>query len=289
MFSRFSAFYSPLIATEAAGFLKAQGLEAEFAVASPERPARAGLESGALDLIQSAVSASFAPLERGEPSDLVHFAQINQKDGFFIAGRAPDPDFAWTKLAGARVLVDHGAQPLAMFKYAAHKQGLDYGALSALDAGGPDAMAAAFRKGEGDYVHLQGPAPQQLEADGAGHVIASVGEAIGPVAFSSLCARRAWLESEAARAFTRAYANARAWVREMPPERVAEAEVPWFPGIEPEALTRTIAAYQRLGCWNGPLEIPRDACEVSLDVFLHSGLITTRHSYDAVAVAPPAV
>jgi NitT/TauT family transport system substrate-binding protein len=289
MFSRFSAFYSPLIATEAAGFLKSEGLEADFAVASPERPARAGLEGGALDLIQSAVSASFAPLERGEPSDLVHFAQINQKDGFFIAGRAPDPDFAWAKLAGARVLVDHGGQPLAMFKYAAHKQGLDYGTLSALDAGGPDAMAEAFRKGEGDYMHLQGPAPQQLEAEGVGHVVASVGEAIGPVAFSSLCARRAWLESETARAFTRAYAKARAWVKETPPERVAEAEARWFPGTERAALAQTIAAYQCLGCWAGAIEIPRAAYEVSLDVFEHSGMITKRHPYDAVVVAPPGI
>jgi NitT/TauT family transport system substrate-binding protein len=287
MFSRFSAFYSPLIATEAAGFLKVAGLEAEFAVATPERPARAGLEGGALDLIQSAVSASFAPLERGEGSDLVHFAQINQRDGFFLAGRTPDPDFAWAKLKGAGVLVDHGAQPLAMLKYAAHKQGLDYGAVRAIDAGGPDAMAAAFRRGDGDYVHLQGPGPQQLEADGRGHVVALVGEAIGPVAFSSLCATRGWLETEAARAFTRAYARARAWVRETPPERVAEAQARWFPGIERAPLARTIAAYQRLGCWDGPPEIPRDAYEISLDVFQHSGLITRRHPYDAVVVAPP--
>jgi NitT/TauT family transport system substrate-binding protein len=289
MFSRFSAFYSPLIATEAAGFLKSEGLEPEFAVATPERPARSGLESGALDLIQSAVSASFAPLERGKHSDLAHFAQINQRDGFFVAGRTPDPGFAWGKLAGARVLVDHGAQPLAMFRYAAHKQGLAYDALDALDAGGPDAMAAAFRRGDGDYVHLQGPAPQQLEADGAGHVVAAVGDAIGPVAFSSLCATRSWLETAAAQAFTRAYAKARAWVRQTTPERVAEAEAPWFQGIERDALVRTIAAYQRLGCWNGSIEIPRAAYEVTLDVFHHSGLITKRHAYDAVVVAAPAI
>jgi NitT/TauT family transport system substrate-binding protein len=287
MFSRFSAFYSPLIATEAAGFLRAEGLEPEFAVATPERPARAGLAAGALDLIQSAVSASFAPLERGERSDLVHFAQINQRDGFFVAGRAPDPEFRWSKLAGARVLVDHGGQPLAMLKYAAHREGLDFAALRAVDAGDPAAMVAAFRRGEGDYIHLQGPAPQQLEADGIGHVVAAVGEAIGPVAFSSLCAQRDWLETEAARAFTRAYAKARTWVRQTPAERVAEAEAPWFDGVDRPALVRTIAAYQRLGCWDGSIEIGRDAYEVSLDVFAHSGLITARHPYDAVVVAPP--
>jgi NitT/TauT family transport system substrate-binding protein len=289
MFSRFSAFYSPLIATEAAGFLRAEGLEPEFAVATPARPARAGLAAGELDLIQSAVSASFTPLERGERSDLVHFAQINQRDGFFVAGRTPDPEFRWAKLASASVLVDHGGQPLAMFRYAAHKAGLDFAAVHAVDAGGPDAMIAAFRRGEGDYVHLQGPAPQQLEADGAGHVVASVGEAIGPVAFSSLCAKRDWLETETARAFTRAYAKARAWVRETSAERVAEAEARWFDGIDHAALARTIAAYQRLGCWEGSIAIGRDAYEVSLDVFDHSGLITARHPYDAVAVAPPAI
>jgi NitT/TauT family transport system substrate-binding protein len=289
MFSRFSAFYSPLIAAQASGFLRAEGLDAEFSVAGPGISPQAGLRDGSLDLIQSAVSSSFTPLERGEPLDLVHFAQINQRDGFFIAARSPDTAFTWAKLAGAGVLVDHGAQPLAMFKYALHKQGGDYGALRAVDAGSPEAMQAAFRDGEGDYVHLQGPAPQRLEADGVGHVVASVGEAIGLVAFSSLCARRDFVETDMARAFTAAYAQARAWVRETPAGRVAETEAGFFKDVDREALTRTIAAYQRLGCWGGPLEIARDAYEVALDVFAHSSLITRRHSYDAVVTSPPAV
>jgi NitT/TauT family transport system substrate-binding protein len=119
-------------------------------------------------------------------------------------------------------------------------------------------------------------------------VVAAVGLAIGPVAFSSLCTTRGWLETEAARAFMRAYGKARAWVRETPPARVAEAQARWFPKVERAALVRTVAAYQRLGTWDGPPEIPRAAYEVSLDVFQHSGLIAKRHPYDAVAVAPPA-
>jgi NitT/TauT family transport system substrate-binding protein len=288
MFSRFSAFYSPLIAAQAAGFLKAEGLDAEFSVAGSGISPQAGLRDGSLDLIQSAVSASFAALERSETPDLVHFAQINQRDGFFIAARAPDPAFAWGKLAGARVLLDHGAQPLAMFKYALHRRGVEFAALNVVDAGTPEAMQAAFRAGEGDYIHLQGPAPQQLEADGVAHVVASVGEAIGPVAFSSLCARREFLETDMARAFTAAYAQARAWVRGAPAARVAETEAGYFKDVDREALRRTVAAYQRLGCWEGPLQIPRDAYEVTLDVFEHNGLINRRHPYDAVVAAPPA-
>jgi NitT/TauT family transport system substrate-binding protein len=287
MFSRFSAFYSPLIATGAGGFLEAEGLAPEFAVATPERPARTALAEGAVDVIQSAVSASFAPLERGERSELVHFAQINQRDGFFLAGRAPHPAFTWARLAGARALVDHGGQPLAMFRYAAQAQGLDLAAVEMLDAGDPEAMVAAFRRGEADYVHLQGPAPQQLEADGVAHVVAAVGQAIGLVAFSSLCATRAWLTTDAARAFTRAYARARAWVRETDAEEVAAAEATWFERTDRAALARAIAAYQELGCWDGPIDIGRDAYAKSLDVFADSGLITTRPPYEAVVAPPP--
>ena len=287
MFSRFSAFYSPLIATEAGGFLETEGLSAEFSIAGPGRVPRAGLADGSLDLIQSAPSASWGPLERGERSDIVHFAQINQRDGFFIAGRRADPDFGWDKLAGARVLADHGGQPLAMLKYALHKQGVDYARLQSIDAGGPDAMTLAFRQGEADYVHLQGPAPQQLEQDGVGHVLASVGAAIGPVAFSSLCATRRWLATDAASAFARAFAKSRSWVATGQADAIARAEAPFFPDLDEAVLARTIEAYQRLGPWQGGLEIPHAAYEVALDVFLHSGLITRRHPYDAVVVPPP--
>ena len=288
MFSRYSAFYSPLIATKAGGFLAGEGLDAEFSVAGPGQVARKGLEDGSLDLIQSAPSASWAPLERGERSEIVHFAQINQRDGFFIAGRRPDPGFAWGRLAGAAVLVDHGGQPLAMLKYALHKQGVDYAGLNAIDAGAPEAMVAAFRDGRGDYIHLQGPAPQQLEHEGAAHVLAAVGEAIGPVAFSSLCATRSWLASDAARAFTRVFTQSRRWVAESPAEEVARAQAPFLTGIDETVLARTIATYQRLGCWQGPIEIGREAYEVALDVFQHSSLITRRHPYDSVVMPPPA-
>jgi NitT/TauT family transport system substrate-binding protein len=287
MFSRYSAFYSPLIATRAAGFLLDEGLEAVFSIASPTEVPRARLGDGSVHLIQSAPGASFAPLERGETSDIVHFAQINQRDGFLITARAPDPAFRWDKLAGARILVDHGAQPLAMFKFALHCQSVDYDKLVAVDAGTSAQMIEAFRAGEADYVHLQGPTPQQLEKDGAGHVVASVGEAFGPVAFSSLCSTRSWLASDMARAFMRAYRKAQAWVLETPAGEVARVEGPYFEGIDADVLERTIAFYQQLGNWARTPEIPRDAYEVTLDVFAHSGLITKRHPYEAVVVPPP--
>src|SRR3972149_1304150 len=156
-FPRFPAFYSPLIATIAGGFLKEEGLEPRHSIAPAGRSAIAGLIDGSVQVAQSAPSQGFTPLEKGQQPPALHFAQVNEKDGFFITARKPEPSFTWDKLKSGKILVDHGAQPLAMFKYACFKRGLDWKSLSIVDAG-MDKMDQAFRDGTGDFIHQQGPA-----------------------------------------------------------------------------------------------------------------------------------
>src|SRR5947199_8942707 len=116
-------------------------------------------------------------------------------------------------------MVSHGGQPRPMFKYACTKRGVPYADLTAVDVPSGQ-MDQAFGKGEGDYIHQQGPAPQQLEHDGVGHVVASVGEAIGPCAFSSLAATRDWLGTDMATRFMRAYRKARRWILDTPAAKI---------------------------------------------------------------------
>ena len=286
-FTRFSAFYSPLISTFTGGFLQDEGLEPEHSISAPGATAIDALKDGSAQVAQSAPSQAISALERGETPPALHFAQINEMDGFFLTGRAPDPAFTWDKLAGKKVMVDHGGQPLAMFKYACHKAGLDYGAIQALDAGSASDMDTAFRGGEGDYIHQQGPAPQQLQHDGVGHVVARVGDPIGPCAFSSLAATRDWLGTDMAKAFMRAYRKTRAYVTETPAAEIARAEQALFPEVDLDVLTETIAAYQTLGCWSPHVEITRAAYEATLDVFQHAGRITQRHAYEGAIADPP--
>src|SRR5215472_18549329 len=111
-FTRFSAFYSPLIATIAGGFLREEGFAPKHSMAPPGKSAIEAVASGAAHVCQSAPSQGFGSLEKGQTPPAVHFAQINEKDGFFLTARAADPDFSWDKLKGKRVLVDHGGQPL---------------------------------------------------------------------------------------------------------------------------------------------------------------------------------
>jgi len=286
-FTRFSAFYSPLISTMSGGFLKQEGLEPTHSIAPPGKSAIDALVDGSAHVVQSALSQGIASLDSGVKPVTVHFAQINEMDGFFLTGRKPEPNFKWSDLKGKKVIVDHGGQPLAMFKYACHKMGLDYGAIQAIDAGRD--MDARFRAGDGDYIHQQGPAPQQLEHDGIGHVVASVGKAIGPCGFSSLAATPAWLATDMAKAFMRAYKKTRRYINEAPAKEIAKAEQSYFPGIDLGVLTKTIAFYQKLGCWSPHVEITKAAYEVTLDVFAHIGRVKRRYKYEEICALPPQV
>lgn len=287
-FTRFSAFYTPLIATITGGFLEKEGLKPEHSIAPPGKSAIAALVDGSAHVAQSAPSQAFGPLEKGQLPPAAHFAQVNEKDGFFLVGRTAEPDFSWQRLSGKRVLVDHGQQPMAMFRYACFRRGLEFKSVVAVDAGSTPQMIDAFKRGEGDYVHLQGPAPQQLEHEGKGRIVTSLAEAIGPCAFSSLAATRAWLATDMAKRFMRAYRKARAWVIAAPAAEVAQREAHLFPGIELAVLTATIAAYQTLGNWSPHAQITRPAFEATLDIFQHAGLITKRHRYEDAIALPPA-
>ncbi len=287
-FTLFSAFYSPLISAMSGGFLKSEGLDPQWSISPPGVSAIAALLDGSAHVVQSALSQGFTTLDKGETPAAVHFAQVNEMDGFFLTGREADPDFTWDKLEGSEVVMFKGGQPLAMFKYACHRAGIDFARIKAICPGGAAEIDRAFREGQGRYVQQQGPFPQQLQADGVGHIVAQVGKQIGPCGFSSLAATREWLGTDMAKAFMRAYRKTRVYINEAPAADIAKAEKPYFPDIDEAVLADCIATYQKLGCWTPHVEITRAAYEKTLDIFEFNGQLGQRYRYEQVCAEPPA-
>jgi NitT/TauT family transport system substrate-binding protein len=286
-FTLFSAFYSPLISAMSGGFLAAEGLDPEWSVAPPGVSALAALSNGSAHIVQSALSQGFTSLNKGETPGAVHFAQINEMDGFFLTGREPDAAFDWKKLEGAEAVMFKEGQPFFMFKYACHKAGIDFEKIKTIGFGGAGEIDRAFRQGRGQYVQQQGPYPQQLQADGVGHIVAQVGKQIGPCGFSSIAATREWLKTDMAKAFIRAYRKTRDYMNDTPAAEIARAQKPYFPDTDEKVLVDCIATYQRLGCWTRHVEITRAAYEKTLDIYEYNGLLKQRYAYEQVCALPP--
>jgi len=283
--TRHSPFYSPFLALHSAGFLRQEGIESTLRLPAEGESSGAVLRRGEVDVIQSAVSAAWTAREKGTPDIPIHIAQINQRDGFVLVARDPESNFEWKHLAGKTLIADHGHQPFIMLRWAAHNRGADLSQVNLLNLGTPQEMEAAFRAGQGDYIHLQGGVPQQLESEGAGHVVAFTGEGLDPLAFSSIAAPRAVVESDRLQPLLRAFAKAKTWARESPASAVASTLAPLFPALRIEALTAAIAACQNLGCWEGGAAIPRADYQQAEKIFLWAHGIVSPHPYEQVCHA----
>ena len=281
MVSRHSAFYSPLIATISGNFLDQYGISASYHIADKGNTIEE-VGNGNMDIGQAAVSGSWSYLENIQKPPVTHFAQINSYDGFFILGRKELDFFSWDEITKGKFLFVHGGQPEAMLRYALSKKGIDLDRVDKIFSNGGDEMMKQWDDGIADFFHEQGAYPQQLEYENKGKILGSVGQVIGPVAFSSLICSWDWVRTDIYYKFIEAYAKAREWVNTAEPFEVAEIERDYFPNISIESISKAIEFYQKLGTWDKDIKIEPELYEKALDVFEFSNLIKSRYDYDDV-------
>ncbi len=284
--ARPTIFYAPLIACVTQGFLKKNSVEATFHWLG-STPLLEGLRNGTVDVIQSAVSNYWTLSDRSEPAVPVHIAEINQRDGFFLVRRGEGPVFEWQQLEGKTIIAELGGQPAHMLRYALSYNKVDASKVRLVDGGTGAALRAAFRSGAGDFAHFQGATAQQVELDGEGKIVASVGAAMPQVAFSSVCCLPQFVETPFYRPFLTAFAEAKAWAHSAPAQAVAENVAPQFSGESLDAMVKAVETYQRLGCWSGPLGISRAHYDQALAVFRSANAVKGEYAFERACIPPP--
>lgn len=284
-----SVFYVPILATVEVGFLAEEGYEG---ILGPE-PGKGIerlklLEDGVVDVLGSTPTLSFLWLEREVPGDPPwQVAAVNRRDGFFLVRRRAEEDFRWKDLEGAELVTSNfSLQPLASLRMCLSQiAGVDTDSIRLRDDYENMAAAAqAFRDGVGDFVHLQEPFASMLVAEGAGFPAASVGESMGPLAFSTLAMGRRFLaeRAEAAEAFMRAYAAALRWIDASPPETIIAATRRLFQGASDEVLLRSVRNYKAVGCWEPDPRISRESYERMVDMWLLAGHMQRHYPFEQV-------
>jgi methionine-R-sulfoxide reductase len=85
-FTRFSAFYSPLIAAIAGGFLAEEGFAPKHSIAPAGKSAIEGVVAGTVHVCQSAPSQGFAPSRIGSVRDTARLGRgCNPEPGYLVS------------------------------------------------------------------------------------------------------------------------------------------------------------------------------------------------------------
>jgi NitT/TauT family transport system substrate-binding protein len=276
-------FYAPLPAGVALGHFRDEGLHvATVAAATYGKSTMAALLDGDIEISLGGLMRSFELVDRSGPI-VVHFAEVCSRNGFFLVSRTPQPGFRWSDLAGRTVLsFAEAPTPWQCMLTVLRRHGVDAGRVRIeRERPSPEAIAA-FRAGYGDYLEQPQPVVEELVAAGAAHVVTSMGEATGPVPFTSYMTTPAFLarEPDVVRAFTRAVYRTQRWLAAQEPPAITAAIAPTFATTKPAILERAVARYQGQDTWARDPLLRREGYDYLEDILLTGGLIRRGARYE---------
>ena len=123
-----SVFYAPLYLAIEKGFFLEEGITVELTNGGGADKTMAALLSGSADVAFCGPEAGIYVINEGKSDSPKVFGQLTKRDGSFLVGRTPQPDFKWTDLEGKTVIAGRtGGVPAMTFEYVVRKHGLKNG------------------------------------------------------------------------------------------------------------------------------------------------------------------
>ena len=279
-----SIFYAPQYVAIEQGYFKEVGIDVELILTSGADKVTAAVLSGDADIGFCGSEGTIYVYNGGEKDYLKTFAQLTQKDGSFLVSREKIEDFSLEDLEGKKVLGGRaGGMPEMTLEYALKENGIDpekdVNVDTSIDFA---AMGGAFIGGQGDFVTLFEPNALELEKEGYGYVVASVGELGGVVPYTSYSARISFLEEnkELITNFTKAIQKGLDYVHNHSDEEVAKAIINQFPDTSLEDIAKVVKRYRDIDAWPETTDFSEDSFNHLQDIMIDYGAITEKVPYD---------
>ena len=215
----------------------------------------------------------------------VNFAQLTQRAGNFLVAREEMPDFKWEDLKGEKVLGGRkGGMPEMVFEYILKKNGIDPQKDLTIDQSVDfGSTAAAFTSDDSAAYTVEfEPSATILEKEGAGYVVASLGEASGYVPYTSYSAKASYMKEnpEIIQKFTDALQKGMDYVQSHTPEEIAEVIAPQFKETDLETITAIVKRDYDQDTWKENLIFEKDSFELLQDILEDAGELTDRTAYE---------
>ena len=296
-----SVFYAPQYAAVTKGFFEEEGIEVDIINAAGADKTMAALISGEAQIGLMGPEASIYVYNQGSENYAVNFAQLTKADGSFIVAREEMPNFTLEDLKGKDILGGRkGGVPLMTLEYVLKQNGLTIGTNK--EAGEvnvrPDVqfgvMAGAFAGGEGDFTTAFEPTGTQMEKDGTGYIVASVGELAGDVPYTAYSATKEFIadNEDLIQRFTNALYKGQQWCKTASNEEIAKAMQPFFNDLTLDDLISVVDRYKSIDAWcdnpllteeslNSLVEIMKEAGELD-KAPVYNDIVTTDFANKAI-------
>ena len=283
-----SIFYAPFYVAINKGYFKDEGFEIQLTNGGGSDVSMTALISKNADIILAGPETVVYVVNDGKENAPVVFGQLTKRDGSFLIGRTPEPDFQWSDLEGKEVIGGRrGGMPAMTLQYIMqHNGGLTLGQNNTnlnLDVAF-NMTVGAFEGGQGDYVTMFEPTASEYVKAGKGYRIASVGEASGEVPYTAFIAMQSFLDKQGEKAekFLRAVMKGYDFVMNGNIDEVAKALQPSFNTTSLESIKDSIESYKSIDAWNSTPVMSESAYNNLINIMMNAGELDNAVAFNKV-------
>ncbi len=280
-------FYTPMYVGLGGGFFYRRGLNVSLSTMPLGGSTMEMLRDGEADIAQTGISRSLVELDEGREDAPLHFAEINQRDGFFLVAKEPADVWSWKSLEGARLApIVFTPVPGQSLLAAMMKEDFDASAVDLVSTVSLEESMKKFVEGDLDCAHLPHPMAAVLEEAGVGYVVAAIGKRLGELCFSSFAAAPGYIESNEStvQAFVDGFADALNWLTDARERTVLELVAPFFPFRSQDVIIRCIREYREVNTWPSAPDIARDKFDAMRDLLIDGGMVQNAHPYERLVL-----
>lgn len=278
-----SIFYAPLYVAIEEGYFEEEGIDLELVTGFGADKTMTALLSGEADIGFMGPETTVYTANEGANDKVVNFAQLTQRAGNFVVAREDMPDFSWNDLKGKTVLGGRaGGMPEMVFEYVLKENGIDPSTDLTIDQSIDfGSTAAAFSGGSGDFSVEFEPGATNLEKEGAGFVVASVGVDSGYVPYTAFSAKESYIQKhpELIQSFTNALQKGMDYVNQHSSEDIADVISPQFKDTDKNTISTIVERYKSQDTWKNNLVFSEESYNLLLDILEEAGVITDRPAY----------
>ena len=285
-----SIFYAPQYVAHSLGYFEEQGLDVEILLVPGADKVAAAVLSGDVEIGFCGSEATIYIYNQGQDDYLVNFANLTKRDGSFIVSREKIDDFTLEDLKGKTIIGGRmGGMPEMTLEYTLKQAGIDPKNDLYIDTSIEFAsMSGAFIGGTGDFVSLFEPNALQLEQQGFGYVVASLGELGGVVPYTTYNTKKSFIESnpEIIEGFNKAIQKGLDYVHNNDAKNIAEVIIDYFPDTSLSDLETIISRYKSIDSWFETTYINEEDFNRVQDIMESANQLNQRAPYDKLIYTP---
>lgn len=247
-----SIFYAPMYAADSLGYFEDEGLDVEIILTSGADNVAAAVMSGDVQVGFCGSEQTIYIYNQGAKDYLVNFAALTKKDGSFIVSREKEDNFDIKNLKGKYVIAGRtGGMPAMTFEWILNQNGIKTEDLTFDTSIAFASMSGAFIGGTGDYVSLFEPTASDIENNGYGYIVASLGELGGNVPYTTFNAKKSYIKEnkDTIQKFVNAINKGLNYVHSNSSDKVAKTIQDYFPDVSYNDLTQIVQNYMDIDSW----------------------------------------